>query len=79
MREFFVKLNSVGDVWEFVRAATVQPYDIFVGGYHEYVSAQSFIGMFGLDLRGKLRVTMYCGDTSTEDSRQLVQPYIVAA
>lgn len=62
MRQFNIHLCSFRQVQEFVALAMVQPFEVMVGNERQQVNGKSFIGMFSLDYRRPLCVSVKCSD-----------------
>jgi phosphotransferase system HPr-like phosphotransfer protein len=70
VREFTVRFRSLRDVQDFVALASKQTVKLCVGGDRFQVNATSFMGIFALNCRKPLRVTVNC--TEEELARILV-------
>lgn len=62
MRQFNICVRSFRQVQDFVALAMVQPFEVLVGNDKQQVNGKSFIGMFSLDYRRPLRVSVKCSD-----------------
>ena len=62
MRQFDIRFCSFRQVQEFVALAMVQPFEVLVGNERQQVNGKSFIGMFSLDHRQPLHVSVKCTD-----------------
>ena len=62
MHQFNISIRSFRQVREFVDLAMVQPFEVLVGNDKQQVNGKSFIGMFSLDHRKPLRVSVKCSD-----------------
>ena len=60
MREFTVRFRSLRDVQDFVALASKQKVKLLVGGDRFQVNATSFMGIFALNCRKPLRVSVDC-------------------
>ena len=60
MEDFDIHLHSVQQVLNFVSLATSRSFPVFVSGKHHRVNGKSFIGMFTLNLRRPVKVTLQC-------------------
>lgn len=60
VREFTVRFRSLRDVQDFVALASKQEVRLFVGGDRFQVNATSFMGLFALNCRKPLKVTVDC-------------------
>ena len=60
MHEFVVRFHSLKDVQDFVSTASRQPLRLTVGNDRFSVNATSFMGIFTLNCRNPLRVTVEC-------------------
>lgn len=62
MHQFNICVRSFRQVRAFVDLAMVQPFEVLVGNEKQQVNGKSFIGMFSLDYRRPLRVSVKCSD-----------------
>lgn len=62
MHQFDIHINSFRQVQDFVSLAMVQPFEVLVGNERQQVNGKSFIGMFSLDYRRPLQVSVTCTD-----------------
>ena len=62
MREFWIQLNSMEDVEEFVAIATARAFPISVRDSQHRVRGGSFMEMFCLDFTQPLRVVAQCSE-----------------
>lgn len=62
MHQFNISIRSFAQVREFVDLAMVQPFEVLVGNEKQQVNGKSFIGMFSLDYRRPLCVSVKCSD-----------------
>lgn len=62
MRQFNICVRSFRQVQDFVALAMVQPFEVLVGNEKQQVNGKSFIGMFSLDYRRPLQVSVKCSD-----------------
>ena len=62
MRQFNIRFCSFQQVQDFVALAMVQPFEVMVGNEWQQVNGKSFIGMFSLDHRHPLCVSVKCTD-----------------
>ena len=62
MRQFQIKIRSLQQVKAFVALAMVQPFQVLVGNEKQQVNGKSFIGMFSLDYKKPVNVTVSCSD-----------------
>jgi hypothetical protein len=60
VREFTVRFRSLRDVQDFVALASKQKVKLLVGGDWFQVNATSFMGIFALNCRKPLRVSVDC-------------------
>ena len=72
MHQFYVQFHSLTDVQDFVSLASRQKFRLNVGSDHFQVSATSFMGLFTLNCRDPLRVTMEC---SEEEYQRLLETF----
>lgn len=66
VREFMVHFGSFRDIQDFVALASKQSVKLCVGGDRFQVNATSFMGMFALNCRRPLKVTVSCTDEELE-------------
>ena len=62
MRQFDIVVTTFRQVQDFVSLAMVQPFEVLVGNDKQQVSGKSFMGMFTLDHRRPLRVSVRCSE-----------------
>lgn len=62
MHYFNINIRSFRQVQEFVSLAMVQPFDVLVGNDEKEINGKGFIGMFSLDYRNPVRVSVRCSD-----------------
>ena len=62
MRQFDIYVRSFRQVQDFVALAMVQPFEVLVGNDNQTVNGKSFMGMFTLDHKRPLHVTVRCTD-----------------
>ena len=72
MREFMVRFGSFRDIQDFVALASSQSVELCVGGDRFQVNATSFMGMFALNCRRPLKVSVQC---SEEELAQLLTTF----
>lgn len=70
MHQFHINVRSFGQIKAFVSLAMVQPFEVLVGNEKQQVNGKSFIGMFSLDHRKPLCVTVKCSEESFARFRQ---------
>ena len=66
VREFMVQFRSVRDIQEFVTLASRQTQKLYVGSDRYQVNATSFMGMFALNCRKPLKVTVDCSEAELD-------------
>ena len=76
MKEFHINIRSFAEVREFISAATVQPFEVFVGNERQIVNAKGFIGMASLDFSHPLKVLCDCDQNSFLSFRQQVSQFL---
>jgi phosphotransferase system HPr-like phosphotransfer protein len=59
-----IKLNTIEDVYEFVRLATEYGTDVDVKQKQYTVNGKSILGVFSLDLRQPMQLVIRSGDGS---------------
>ena len=62
MHDFYITLHSVKEVQDFVSLANIQPFDVNVSCGSKFVSGKSLMGMFCLDQREPLKVSVECSE-----------------
>lgn len=60
MHQFNISIRSFRQIKAFVDLAMVQPFEVLVGNEKQQVNGKSFIGMFSLDHRKPLQVSVKC-------------------
>ena len=58
MKHLLIKLGSLTDVQDFVRAASQQHFSIEAIHGEDRIDAKSFMGLFSLDLREPIRLAV---------------------
>ena len=66
MHQFNIVMHSFQQVQEFVKLAMDQPFDVLVGNEHQSINGKDIMGMFSLDYRYPLQVTVTCTDDEFE-------------
>ena len=77
MHEFHIAIHSFREVQDFIRAAMVQPFEIFVSDERQKVNGKGFIGMVSLDFSHPLLVRCQCDSGSFDHFCQQVKCLIV--
>ena len=67
MREFMVRFRSFRDIQDFVALASKQHLKLRVGSDRFQINATSFMGMFALNCRKPLRVTVNCSQEELDE------------
>jgi predicted DNA-binding protein (MmcQ/YjbR family) len=62
MHQFHICIRSFRQIQDFVSLAMVQPFEVLVGNEKQQVNGKSFIGMFSLDFRKPLYVSVKCSE-----------------
>ena len=62
MHQFGIRFGSFLDVQRFVDLASQLPFPVVVGNDSYHVNGDSFMGMFSLNFRHPLQVTLTCSD-----------------
>ncbi len=70
MRQFQIHIYSAQQVKDFVALAMVQPFQVLVGNEKQQVNGKSFIGMFSLDYKKPVKVSVTCSDEEFGAFRQ---------
>ena len=75
MRQFDIQVSTFRQVQDFVSLAMVQPFEVLVGNEQHQVNGKSFMGMFTLNYRRPLRVSVRCSEEEfgrfQEQTRQI--------
>ena len=72
VREFTVMFRSLRDIQDFVALSSNQSLVLHVGNERFHVNATSFMGMFALNCRNPLKVSVDC---SEEELAQLLATF----
>lgn len=70
MQKFHISIRSSREVQEFVALAMVQPFEVLVGNDRQQINGKSFIGMFSLDYKRPLLVSVNCSEEEFARFRQ---------
>ena len=70
MKHFSISIHTREEVQAFVNLAMVQPFDILVGNATQQVSGKNFMGMFSLDYREPVDVSVDCDEAAYQAFRQ---------
>ena len=76
MHQFNICVRSFRQVQDFVSLAMVQPFEVLVGNEKQQVNGKSFIGMFSLDYRRPLQVSVKCSDEEFGRFRQELAQFL---
>lgn len=77
MKEFWIRLNSMDDVEEFVALATSRAFPICVRDEQHKIRGGSFMEMFCLDFSRPLRVVAQCSDEELSELCADAQKFLV--
>ena len=77
MKEFWIRLNSMDDVEEFVALATSRAFPICVRDEQHKIRGGSFMEMFCLDFSQPLRVVAQCSDEELAELCADAQKFLV--
>ena len=77
LREFNIFIHSFREIQEFVTLAMVQPFEVLVGNDKKSSNGKSFIGMFSLDFKKPVQVSVKCTDEEYAKFRQDVAQFLV--
>ena len=77
MKEFWIRLNSMDDVEEFVALATSRAFPICVRDEQHKIRGGSFMEMFCLDFSRPLRVVAQCSDEELAELCADAQKFLV--
>lgn len=73
MHQFNIVMHSFNQVQEFVKLAMNQPFDVMVGNEHQSINGKDIMGMFSLDYRYPLQVTVTCSEDEFEHFQHQAQ------
>ena len=73
MHQFSIHICSSRQVRDFVTLAMTQPFEVLVGNEKQQISGKSFMGMFTLDHRHPVCVSVRCSDEEFSHFRQNVE------
>ena len=62
---FYVKLNTITEIQEFVKIVTRQEFDIDLASGRYLVDAKSIMGIFSLNLMDKIKVIAHAENIET--------------
>ena len=77
MKEYKIKLSSIGDVKEFVSITNDCPFEIDVISGRYAVDAKSIMGIFSLDLEKTLTVNVHGDEKQCEDFAEEAKKFMV--
>ncbi len=77
MREFNILIHSFREIQEFVSLAMIQPFEVLVGNDRQKINGKSFIGMFSLDYKAPVRVSVRCSQEEFDRFRQDAARFVV--
>ena len=66
MHHFNIVMRSFQQVQDFVKLAMDQPFDVMVGNDYQTINGKDIMGMFSLDYRFPLKVSVTCSKTEFE-------------
>ncbi len=66
MHQFNIVMRSFQQVQNFVRLAMDKPFDVMVGNDYQSINGKDIMGMFSLDYRFPLKVSVTCSDVEFE-------------
>ncbi|MDY3845361.1 MAG: HPr family phosphocarrier protein [Eubacteriales bacterium] len=70
MKTFYIRLNTIQDVRDFVNAVSTTDFDIDLTSGRYVVDAKSIMGIFSLDLLSPIKVTVHSdGDTGALEEK----------
>ena len=73
MHQFDIVMRSFQQVQQFVKLAMRKPYDVMVGNEHQNINGKDIMGMFSLDYRFPLKVSVRCSETEFESFVQEIK------
>lgn len=77
MHEFHIAIHSFPEVQDFIHAAMVQPFEIFVSDEKQQVNGKGYIGMVSLNFAQPLLVRCRCDNQSFRTFCQQISRFIV--
>ena len=77
MHQFSIQICSSRQVRDFVTLAMIQPFEVLVGNEQQMINGKSFIGMFSLDHKRPVCVSVRCTDEEFNRFRQDVEKVLV--
>ena len=77
MHQFNIRIRSLRHVQDFVSLAMVQPFEVLVGNEKQQINGKSFIGMFSLDYKRPVQVSVTCSDEEFYRFRQDAAQFLV--
>ena len=77
MHRFRINIRSFRQVQAFVSLAMVQPFEVLVGNEKQQINGKSFMGMFSLDYRRPVQVSVRCSDEEFDRFRADVANAII--
>ena len=77
MEDFEIYLRSVQQVLNFVSLATSRNFPVFVSGKYHRVNGKSFMGMFSLNLRRPVTVSLQCTQEEYDAFLRDAEPFLV--
>ncbi len=77
MHEFHIAIHSFPEVQDFIHAAMVQPFEIFVSDDNQQVNGKGYIGMVSLDFSHPLLVRCRCDNRSFNTFCQQISRLII--
>ena len=77
MREFNILIQSFQEIQAFVSLAMVQPFEVLVGNERQQINGKSFMGMFSLNYREPLQVSVKCSEEEFLRFRQAAARFLV--
>ena len=79
MRELLIKLDSLTDVQDFVRAASQQHFSIEAISGEDRIDAKSFMGLFSLDLREPIRLAVDGEESEVAAFCRAISPMLLSS
>ena len=77
MHQFNISIRSIRQIQDFVALAMVQPFEVLVGNEKQQINGKSFIGMFSLDYKRPLYVSVKCSEEEFSRFRQEAAQFVV--
>jgi len=70
VRDFYIRIRSFRDVQDFIRLASGQPFQVWLGDPDRNANATSFLALASLDHRNPLLVRADCDEAEFAEFRR---------